>query len=873
MRSLALRVAPLGLVLALAAAAGCSDDDPTTTSSSSSGGGSSGTSTGGADAGSGGTDASGTGGDGPSGSTTSASGGGGGAAPVGELFLQIGADLPGGVAARVAAHVEATSPLPVVVIDADELPAPTLPGSVVLAFGDTAARRALATDAEVTALPAEGYLLRSGTLGGARALVTDGPSAGDRALGSGDAGAAYGAYALLEHLGFAFLHPLAPTIPPQLDVAFDVVDRTSSPRWPVRGLQLHTMHPLELTDLLNGWGLSAPEDRAGWESMLPEWDAFLEWSLANGQNRTHWVLLWAQPWGEFGDSTERQDRLRVLVERAHDFAIGAGIDAPLAQQQQQSYRLIRDPGTPEENLAQIRDRTDWLMGAGFDYVVTSMGSTEFTATDDVETVAWLDGLTSHLAEEHGKEAMVTIHSSSGQTVANYADPETGEPLNFNHLPHYADPRLGIMPHTVQHYGLDDPAPTYGNGDFGPVREFLQEEVGRRPVYWHPETAYWVSFDIDVPLFLPVYAHRRLHDLRLLAGDEDAGRMGRGEHAGKRMDGQLTFSSGWEWGYWLQEVVSARGAWAPPIEDATDDLALRRALDPVVAPFGVAAEPLRDALADLAAAQLALLIEGRVNGVAPDDVNRRNGQAYLQGFETWDDISEIAENIGIGHVTMTQPARLGLLEMRNPFHDPPGYSAEVEPLLAEMEDTFGGLADTIEALRPDVPAHALPLFEDIAVGSRLLALRSAQIHGLYDYVDAIYEDDQEAWREQRLTDARDALDAAVPLAIAQEATYRVDAERIAGWRDNPTAYAFGYLWTARTLFYWWRDEGKAVDAPLSPCYLNVINPATLAMGEGSLSSATDTFNEVFDDTSGIGSATECAAEPSTAPVMPPVGLRD
>lgn len=871
MRSLCVRAASLALLASLAATVACSDDETSMTGSSSGGG----------SAGAGGDPASGAGGDATAASTASttatassaASSGGGGAAPVGELFLQVGADLPPAVAARVADHVEATSPLPVIVVPADDLPAPTQAGSIVLAFGDTAARRDLADDETIEALPAEGYLLRSGTVAGARALVTDGASAGDAAFGAGDVGAAYGAYALLEHLGLAFLHPLEPTLPEALDVAFEDVDRTSSPRWPVRGLQLHTMHPLELNDLLQGWGVTSPEDRAGWESMLPEWDAFLEWSLANGQNRAHWVLLWAEPWGEFGDSTERQDRLATLVDRAHDFALGAGIDTPLAQQQQQSYRLIRDPGTPEENLQQVRDRTDWLMGAGFDYVVTSMGSTEFTATDDVETVAWLDELTSHLADGYGKEALVTIHSSSGQTVANYMDPQTGEPLNFNHLPHYADPRLAIMPHTVQHYGLDDPAPTYGNDGFAGVRELLQEEVGTRKVYWHPETAYWVSFDVDVPLFLPVYAHRRVHDLRLLAGDEDEGRMGRGEHAGGRMDGQLTFSSGWEWGYWLQEVVTARGAWAPPLDEATDDLALRRALDPVVAPFGEVAETLRDVLARLAAAQLALLIEGRVNGVAPEDVTRRNGQAYLQGFEAWDDISEIAEGIGVGHVTMTQPQRVGLIEMRNPFHDPPGYSAVIEPLLAEMEATFGVLADEIEALRPQVPDHALPLYEDIAVGTRLLALRATQIHGLYDYVDAIHEDDQEAWREQRLTDARDALDAAVPLVLGHEANYRVDPDRIAGWGDNPTAYEFGYLWTARTLFYWWRDEGKAVEAPLSPCYLNVINPATLAMGEGSLSSATDTLNEVFDEVGGIGSATECAAAPGSEPVMPPEGLRD
>ena len=37
-------------------------------------------------------------------------------------------------------------------------------------------------------------------------------------------------------------------------------------------------------------------------------------------------------------------------------------------------------------------------------------------------------------------------------------------------------------------------------------------------------AYWVSFDIDVPLFLPTYAERRFHDLWILAEDEESGAM-------------------------------------------------------------------------------------------------------------------------------------------------------------------------------------------------------------------------------------------------------------------------------------------------------------------------------------------------------------
>jgi hypothetical protein len=45
-------------------------------------------------------------------------------------------------------------------------------------------------------------------------------------------------------------------------------------------------------------------------------------------------------------------------------------------------------------------------------------------------------------------------------------------------------------------------------------------ASRRDVLFYGETAYWVNFDIDVPLFLgPLYADRRVHDLRLLKARE------------------------------------------------------------------------------------------------------------------------------------------------------------------------------------------------------------------------------------------------------------------------------------------------------------------------------------------------------------------
>lgn len=793
---------------------------------------------------------------------------GGDSAPI---VLHFGDDVAVPVRARVIEHIEAVTDRPIVVLDAGDTADTTVPGTWILAFGDTPSTRELVAASEIDDAKSETVIVRSGAIGDASALVTDARGLDPDPRGHANLGIGYGSYALLEHLGFAFLHPLVPTPPVALPEVLPVVDETSSPRWPIRGLQLHTMHPLEVTDMLQGWGPGGPDDADGWTESLSDWDELLEWLVANRQNRVHWVLLWSTTWAEFGDSDERLARLATLVDRAHEFGIWVGIDVPIRQHQQNTWRLVRtDSGVLEEELGEIRTRIDWLMQAGFDYAATESGTTEFTAPDDTRMLAWMNELARHLDEVHERTAFIKIHTSSGQTTPNFVDPESGLPLNFNFLPMYADPRLGIMPHTVQHYGLDDLAPTYGNTDFRFMDDFMQQQAGSRPVVWHPETAYWVSFDVDVPLLLPVYAERRLADLRHIARAEDAGQTGRGEHAGAPIDGQLTFSSGWEWGYWVQEVVTARAAWNPRT-DLDDDAALFAAFDPIVRPFGDAAPAVASILVRMAKAQRELLLEGRIDGQPPSDIVRRNGQAYLQGFEPFDDIGDLAQGLPGVELTMTQPERLGLVEMRSPIHDPPAYSAQLDPLLAEMEARFGALADELEALEPMIPAPAESLFADLAVGARVTALRARQIHALYSYVDGVHEE-SEAELEARLEIAREALDTAAVLVGEHESHYRVDPDRIAGWRTNPTAYHFAYLWTVRSLYYWWRDEAKAVQYPVSPCYLNIIDPVLVGFGEGSLTTASSAISDVLD-IAGLGSAAECLAVPNLGPQLPPPGLRE
>jgi len=77
------------------------------------------------------------------------------------------------------------------------------------------------------------------------------------------------------------------------------------------------------------------------------------------------------------------------------------------------------------------------------------------------------------------------------------------------LPHHALPELGVLPHTVQLYTFDDPAPTYGQTNFSSMFEFMFVEAQwKRFTLYFGETAYWVNYDVDVPLFLPIYGGKQ-----------------------------------------------------------------------------------------------------------------------------------------------------------------------------------------------------------------------------------------------------------------------------------------------------------------------------------------------------------------------------
>lgn len=377
--------------------------------------------------------------------------------------------------------------------------------------------------------------------------------------------------------------------------------------------------------------------------------------------------------------------------------------------------------------------------------------------------------------------------------------------------------------------------------------------------FYPETSYWVNVDVDVPLFLPLYGQRRQQDLRRLRQREQQEKF--------RMQGQMNFDSGWEWGYWLSDVITARASWDPimePVGDAANTTscegdtciseeqnildsswrAYQQALLPLRRIFthlqeSNTGEKLIQLLITLTQVQARLLIRGEVmeddsSGTGQQvprpspNLKKLSGIAYLMGGDTWVDLPHM-----LGLPTL-QPTKVHIREVDDP------YRADVLILLQAMHEEFGTLYEDFKTLLKDAQEDthdrqndiggsdaSLLVLEELADAVGLLALRAKQVHLLYcskeperplspsqgnmDVTDIVTQQSNssipvDVTPSELQARSRSVIQEAAEIVKRREENYKVHWERVGSWRNNPTVYRYGYLWAVHSLYYWWRDQG-------------------------------------------------------------------
>jgi hypothetical protein len=325
-------------------------------------------------------------------------------------------------------------------------------------------------------------------------------------------------YMSLTRIGFLFPHPRIQISPSFNDVRSHCGETfTWRPAMKYHGFHLHTLHP-------NEWvhGFLLGKTQIALETV--------RWFARNQQNIFDLSLLRQKDSTIFGN-------LREPFRLAKGFGIHAGIAFGAALHQQNSFKLVSLQNTFSDNLSvrQIRARLPWILkNIDVSFINVEMGTSEFTPTNYRRTLLWLNEISEH-ADEKNVKMVVKVHCSSNQIDANWG--------NFNFLPQYANSKVGILPHTVYLYGIEDEhAPMYGNKNFHDIRDFMLREKDKRRTWFYPETSYFIALDIDVPLLLTDYLVTRARDTKFIYEN--------------RIEGQLIFTTGHEVGYWLFDWTTA-----------------------------------------------------------------------------------------------------------------------------------------------------------------------------------------------------------------------------------------------------------------------------------------------------------------------------
>lgn len=325
----------------------------------------------------------------------------------------------------------------------------------------------------------------------------------------------YGLYALLsEKHGFAFYHPketyrvATAHLPSWKRLG-------GKPHFIWRGFHLHTQHPLELTEALH-------------DPAFPEGEklvrAYIDWLVRNGQNYFEFCLLRSVDWARW------VPYFASIVAYARERGISVGVDLSLRMQQQRAFQLL--PRYALSKRRYMREKLQALAAIGIDRINVELTSAEFVGRD---WGRWINTLLQQ-AEALGLQVMTRQHvpPPEGYAAGQFSASEL--PAAFT-----------LCVHSVMCYGLRDTlAPVYRCRDFSHLRRTIAEEKKRRTVWYYPETAYWVSFDNSVPVWLLSYLRSRWADILEVEG---------------QVEGHLTFSSGWDVGYWLFDWSVAGWSWA------------------------------------------------------------------------------------------------------------------------------------------------------------------------------------------------------------------------------------------------------------------------------------------------------------------------
>jgi hypothetical protein len=581
-------------------------------------------------------------------------------------------------------------------------------------------------------------------------------------------GVAAGLYALLqEKLGFRFVHPRQTIIPAHHGWPLaDTASFSGRPRFDRRGFHLHTLHPIELSEQLHD-----PDYPGAFRDVSD----YLDWLARNGQNTFQFFLLRGV------DRDKWPPHARRIVAYAKSRGIKCGVEISLAMLQQQSFQAITLLRPFPSYRRQVDRTLAWLFQAPWDFV-----SLEATMGEHLPLIGnLLPEVQAHLEQEVTKRYRCRLfyatHVIHADELCKVRCPQL--------------PESGILIHTVMDYSASEPkAPVYGNTNQRFMLEAARCENARRETWYWPESSYWVCFDSSVPLLLLTYLDSRWDDIRTM------------ERIG--VSGHLTFSSGWEWGYWLVDWSIARWCWS----------------------YTENGRPVRSTpLSPLAA----LIPDRLLNGywqeaLAMQDLflKERGLQCYLSALTPFSELPPplyrpFQPDPGFSYSWLLRdaPASRAAAVLAGPVRQLELYSRQMHGLCDRIDLRLKDLAEQKS------PPEALALARELSTGLRVGALRAGQRAATLRALLAKRGEQPGPGRRKNrsqlyLEQAAKLRREAQALVESQQRSYRYPVALMARRRPSLTAYQFGYLYPAATLFFWEREEQQVRHGRFDPLFMNL-----------------------------------------------------
>ena len=572
-------------------------------------------------------------------------------------------------------------------------------------------------------------------------------------------GVSFGLYGLLqEKLGFKFYHPKQAIIPSHTIWPLSAVFRWKAmPRFDKKGFHIHTLHPIELTEQIQN---------ADYPHAIEDVREYLDWLARNQQNLFQFFLL------RDVDRSRWISHAKAFTDYAHSRGILVGVEVSLSMLQQKAFQLVKLL-RPWPYQQQVDASLAWLMPVPWDFMTVDFSMGEYQPDLSASMPGLRNYVVREITERYNRKVMLTTHVIRVDDRQMHAPP---------------DKQAGILIHTVMCYSIEEPrAPVYGNANQRHMLALACNEVHHRETWYWPESAYWVAFDNSVPLLLLPYLDARWSDMKTM------------EHLG--VEGHLTFSSGWEWGYWLIDWSIARWSWdyeENGVPTPSGPLTRMRDLFPEknMAELFAQARSLQNTY---------LKSKGLMPFLAAADPSAELFRPFNVPFAprmpfTYRWLLDTATEKEVGSV-LNGP--VALLEE---------YSRAMNKLVSRLRDR----TSTYRGKQKEI---AQELTDALEITSMRAKHRSLTLRAL---ISSRMGNQTGQKRESTLAAAAVVRGQAMNIVTRREQGYRYPVDLIARERKDSTAYHFGYLYPVKDLHFWEREEEQVKKQRFDAFFMNIWN---------------------------------------------------